>query len=176
MIQDETKEGRFRMTLQHLLSFLMILFAIGVITLKKPVYSALCFLGTLLSLSIYYFELSAEFIGTMQILVYAGAILVVFMFVMILFQDAYQKIGQYPPKSAYPLLTVASLAFLSAIGFFSYRLIGIQSTKNSLPQNFGTVQSLGKSLYIDFVFPFETVVIIFLIACVGALYVGKKET
>jgi NADH-quinone oxidoreductase subunit J len=160
----------------YFLSLLIVLFAIGVITIKKPVYSALCFLGTLLSLSAYYFELSAEFIGTMQILVYAGAILVVFMFVMILFQDAYQKIAHNPANSAYPLLAAASIAFLAAAGFFSYNLIGMHDTKNALPANFGTVQSLGKSLYVDFFFPFEAVVIIFLVACVGALYIGKKET
>lgn len=159
----------------YLLSALIILFAIGVITIKKPVYSALCFLGTLLSLSGYYFELSAEFIATMQILVYAGAILVVFMFVMILFQDAYQKITHNPANSAFPLLALASVAFLGALGFIGYRLTGIQDGVKTLPEGFGTVQSLGRSLYIDYFFPFEAVVIIFLVACVGALYIGKKE-
>lgn len=174
-MQAETQEGRSKMILHYLLVGLMVLFAIGVITIKKPVYSALCFLGTLISLSAYYLELSAEFIATMQILVYAGAILVVFMFVMILFQDAYQKIAHNPANSAFPLLAAASFTFLAAVGFFSYKLIGIQETKNPLPDGFGTVQSLGKSLYIDFFFPFEAVVIIFLVACVGALYIGKKE-
>lgn len=169
---DVIPRGRFRM---YFLSLLIILFAIGVITLKKPVYSALCFLGTLLSLSGFYFELSAEFIGTMQILVYAGAILVVFMFVMILFQDSYQKITLNPANSAFPLLAVASIAFLGAFGFIGYSLMDLQSTPAILPVDFGTVQSLGRSLYIDFFVPFETVVIIFLIACVGALYIGKKE-
>ncbi len=161
--------------MHYFLAALIVLFAIGVITIKKPVYSALCFLGTLLSLSAYYLELSAEFIATMQILVYAGAILVVFMFVMILFQDAYQKIAHNPANSAFPLLAAASLAFTGAALFLAYRLKGIQDVKTVLPENFGTVQSLGKSLYIDFFFPFEAVVIIFLIACVGALYIGKKE-
>ena len=164
------------MNLHYLLVAVIVLFAIGVITLKNPVYSALCFLGTLLGLSAYYLELSAEFIATMQILVYAGAILVVFMFVMILFQDAYKRISHHPANSAFPLLASASIAFLAGVSYLGYKLIPLQDTKTALPEKFGTVQSLGKSLYIDFFFPFEAVVIIFLVACVGALYIGKKET
>jgi NADH-quinone oxidoreductase subunit J len=163
------------MLAQYILAALVLIFAIGVITIKKPVYSALCFLGTLITLSGYYLELSAEFIATMQILVYAGAILVVFMFVMILFQDAYQKISHTPAKSAFPLLFAAGASFILALGYLASQMRGIENTTNPLPAGFGTVQSLGRSLYIDFFFPFEAVVIIFLIACVGALYIGKKE-
>lgn len=161
--------------LHYFLAFLLILFALGVIVIKKPVYSALSFLATLLILSIYYLEHSAEFIAAMQILVYAGAILVVFMFVMVLFQDAYQKIEQVPPKSAKGLLIVAGTLFSGTLVYFAYRLKGMEGGINKIPEGFGTVQSLGRSLYIDFFFPFEAVVIIFLIACVGALYIGRKE-
>lgn len=163
------------MVAHYILAAFLVVFSIGVITIKKPVYSSLCFLGTLITLSAYYLEHSAEFIAAMQILIYAGAILVVFMFVMVLFQDAYQKIAITPAISSYPLLLTAGIAFIAALGFLSYRLNGINGEKNAFPEGFGTVQSLGKSLYIDFFFPFEAVVVIFLVACVGALYVGKKE-
>lgn len=163
------------MDMHYFLAALLILFAIGVITIKKPVYSALCFLATLLILSAYYLELSAEFIAAMQILVYAGAILVVFMFVMILFQDAYQKISHVPGKSSSALLSMAGASFIGALGFIAHKLLGLQDGNATLPNDFGTAQSLGRSLYIDFFFPFEAVVVIFLIACVGALYIGKKE-
>lgn len=161
--------------MHYVLILLLALFSVGVITIKKPVYSALCFLGTLLCLSAYYLELSAEFIATMQILVYAGAILVVFIFVIVLFQDAYQKISTVQAKSAAPLLITSGVLFTGALLYLAILTAGIEEKKNALPQGFGTVESLGKSLYIDFFFPFEAVVLIFLIACVGALYIGKKE-
>lgn len=158
-----------------ILACLLIIFSVGVITLKKPVYSSLCFLGTLITLSTYYFEHAAEFIAAMQILVYAGAILVVFMFVMVLFQDAYQKIMITPPRSYYPLLFFAGASFLGALGFLITRTLGISIEPTSLPQGFGSVQNLGRTLYTDFFFPFEAVVALFLIASIGALYIGRKE-
>lgn len=158
---------------QYVLTLLLILFSLGVIQTKKPVYSALCFLGTLITLSAYYLELSAEFIATMQILVYAGAILVVFMFVLILFQDAYVKIYDKPANSSPVLLISAGASFLIALGILTYQLMGIKSG-GTLPPGFGEAEYLGKTLYIDFFFPFEAVVMIFLIACVGALYIGRK--
>lgn len=161
--------------IQYVLTSLLILFSLGVIVIKKPVYSALCFLGTLITLSAYYLELSSEFIATMQILVYAGAILVVFMFVMILFQDAYQKIYLEPAKSSPWLLLGAGASFLIALALLTYQLTGIGKENAILPKNFGTAEYLGKALYIDFFFPFEAVVAIFLIASVGALYIGRKE-
>lgn len=161
------------MNAEIILSILMILFSIGVITCKKPVYSALFFLGTLLSLSAYYLLLSAEFIATIQILVYAGAILVVFIFVMVLFQDAYLKISTTSPQSYFPLLAATVLAFLGSLAFLATKIPNIQ--QNTLPEGFGTAEGLGKALYTDFFFPFEAVVIIFLVAVVGALYIGKRE-
>lgn len=161
--------------IQYILNALLILFSLGVILAKKPVYSALCFLGTLITLSAYYLELSSEFIATMQILVYAGAILVVFMFVIILFQDAYQKIYLEPALSSPLLLIGGGASFLISLGLLTYQLSGIQEVRGELPSGFGTVEYLGKALYVDFFFPFEVVVMIFLIACVGALYIGRRE-
>ena len=159
--------------IQYILLILLILISLGVIVAKKPVYSALSFLGTLITLSAYYLELSAEFIATMQILVYAGAILVVFMFVLILFQDAYLKLYDNPAKSSPLFLLGAGAYFLIALGLLTYQLMGIKP-QGALPKGFGTVEYLGRALYIDFFFPFEAVVAIFLIAAVGALYIGRK--
>ena len=164
------------MNLAHLiLGPVLVLFSLMVILLKKPVYSALSFLGALITLSAYYLELNAEFIATMQILVYAGAILVVFMFVIILFQDAYKKIYEREANSSKPLIIVAGVGFIGAILLLGYQLNGIAASNTNLPIGFGSVHGLGKALYVDFFFPFEAVVIIFLIAAVGSLYIGKKE-
>ena len=76
------------------LGFLLVLASLGVILCKKPVHSCLSFLLTLLLLAGLYLNLQAPFISAMQILVYAGAILVIFMFVIVLFQDAYLAIEE----------------------------------------------------------------------------------
>ncbi len=157
-----------------ILGAILIASSLGVVLARKPVHSCLSFLLTLLTLAALYLQLSAEFIAVMQILVYAGAILVIFMFVIILFQDAYQKIALVEPRSE-PLLLIISMAlFLLALGSLGMQLIQLPLARENVPAEFGTVQSLGRALYIDFFFPFEAVILIFLVAVVGTLYIGKR--
>ena len=159
---------------QLILGLILVLSSLGVITARKPVHACLSFLLTLLTLAALYLQLSAEFIAVIQILVYAGAILVIFMFVIILFQDAHQKIEEEDPKSSKWLRLAAVSIFILTFAALGYHMLGITSISESLPIEFGSVQSIGKALYIDFFFPFEAVVIVFLVAIVGALYIGKK--
>jgi NADH-quinone oxidoreductase subunit J len=161
---------------QCILGIILILSALGVILARKPVHASLSFLVTLLTLAVFYLQLSAEFIAVMQILVYAGAILVIFMFVIILFQDAHQQIVEFQPESAPILLVGAAAAFVIGLAFLGQRLIGLTPPAKGLPEGFGTAQSLGSALYVDFFFPFEAVTLLFLVAVVGAFYIGKKGT
>lgn len=161
-------------TLSWILSFILILSSLGVILVRKPVHASLFFLLTLLILATIYLELSAQFIAIMQILVYAGAILVIFMFVIVLFQDAHQQIAQFPPKTSLFLLSFAASFFFVGLAFFGTHIASLTGSREELPVDYGTVQSLGKLLYMDFFFPFEAVVWLFLIALVGVLHIGKK--
>lgn len=162
---------------EAILGFFLILSSIGVITLKKPVHASLAFLMTLLLLAMTYIELTAEFIGIMQVLVYAGAILIIFMFVVILFQDAHEKISQYKPRANQALLFAACALFIGAILLLMKSLITlkIEDSTATTHQLAGSVQEIGKALYLEFFFPFEAVVFLFLIGIVGAFYTGKKQ-
>ncbi len=166
----------FTHPIQLILSVLLILSSLGVILAKKPVHSCLYFLLTLLILAAVYLELSAQFIAVMQILVYAGAILVTFMFVMVLFQDAYKKIAMTHAKSSLVLLLAAAFSLAVAFLFFGRQLDTFAPATHSLSADFGKVESLGMLLYTDFFFPFEAMLLIFLIASIGALYIGRKES
>ena len=162
-------------SIQWLLGSILLLSSLGVIIVRKPVHACLCFLVTLLMLAALYLQLDAQFISVMQVLVYAGAILVIFIFVMMLFQDAHQKIDLIPGKSAKALLFLAGASFPLALLFLGKRLLPSPILKETVLESFGTVEGLGRALYIDFFFPFEAVVLLFLIAVVGALYIAKKE-
>lgn len=161
--------------IQWILGISLIFSAIGVISLRKPIDASLCFLFSLLLLASFYLQLSAEFIAIMQILVYAGAILVIFVFVIVLFQDAHEQIENFKPRSNYKLLAFASLTFILMMSLFFYSLHPLGKAIGHLPQGFGSVHALGKALYLDFFFPFEAVILLFLVAIVGALYIAKKE-
>lgn len=165
----------FEHPIQWILGAFLILSSLGVILAEKPVHSCLYFLLTLLTLATVYLQLSAQFVGVMQILVYAGAILVIFMFVMVLFQDAYEKISKIKPKSSTSLLVAGAVAFLISLALFGKDLRHFPPANSTLAQGFGTVESLGRLLYVDFFFPFEALLALFLIASIGALYIGKKE-
>lgn len=154
--------------------FLLILSSIGVVLAKKPIYASLSFLVTLLTLAVLYLVLSAEFIAVMQVLVYAGAILVIFMFVIVLFQDAHQQIVLYKAKSSPLLLAVGALSLIGAFIFFGMQLDGLIPLKREIPTNFGDVEPLGFLLYVDFFFPFEALILIFLIAIVGSIYIARR--
>lgn len=165
----------FATPVQWFLGCLLVLSSLGVVLAQKPVQACLSFLLTLVTLAALYLQLSAQFIAVMQILVYAGAILVIFMFVIILFQDAHRQIARFQAKSAPLWLFAAAFTFLLMLVFFGNRLLGLSPASLNIPEKFGSVESLGEALYIDFFFPFEAVILLFLVAVVGALYIGKKE-
>lgn len=159
-----------------ILFLLLVLSALGVVIAKKPIYSSLSFLLTLMTLATIFLQLSAQFIAVMQILVYAGAILVIFMFVIILFQDVHEQIEQYKPICSPYLLIFAGSAFVTLLLVLAYVSEWLYPPQKPLPYGFGSAEELGKTLYIDFFFPFEAVILLFLIALVGALYIGRKTT
>lgn len=162
--------------IQLILGFILILASLGVVLLRKPVHASLSFLLTLLCLAAMYLNLSAEFISVMQVFVYAGAILIIFMFVIVLFQDAHHQISLNPPQSSYWLLAIAPIAFGIGLLYLAQHFLLADPAIETLPQGFGTVQSLGYALYVDFFFPFEAITLLFLVAVVGALYIGRKGT
>ncbi len=161
---------------QLILGLIALFSALGVVLLKKPVHACLSFLLTLLTLASFYLQLSAPFIAVMQILVYAGAILVIFMFVIVLFQDAYLQIADFKAQSSPFLLRTAGLLFILTILFLATSLQKLPLLSSAKPSDYGSVVALGHALYVDFFFPFEAVGPLFLIAAVGALYIARKPT
>lgn len=160
---------------QWIMGALLILSAMGVVLLRKPIYASLSFLLTLLLLATFYLQLSAEFIAVMQVLVYAGAILVIFVFVIVLFQDAHQQIAKFKSKSQPQFLAIAGIAFVIAIVIFGSQVMNLTHLQPPIPKEYGTIQSIARTLYLDFFFPFEAVIVLFLVAIIGSLYIAKKE-
>lgn len=149
--------------------------SLGILIFKKPVHASLSFLIALIMLSMLYLELSAEFVGIMQILIYAGAILVIFMFVIILFQDAHEELPRYKAQSSKWLIAFGSSIIIFSMTLFLSKLSNFKAFYPKLPLNFGTIEALGFSLYTNFFFPFEAIIFLFLVSIIGAIYIGKKE-
>jgi NADH-quinone oxidoreductase subunit J len=151
--------------------------AIGVATLPNPFYSVLSLVGHLLSLAALFLLLRAEFIAAAQVVVYAGAVMVLYVFVV-----AYVGSQDEPVRPAGgPGLKAASIVFagLLAIELFiavlGSGLKGIDSKGAPYTPGFGTPGDIGQLLLTRFLFPFEAASFLLLMAAVGAVVLARRR-
>jgi len=161
----------------YFLTFITLFAALGVVFSKNPVYSVLCLILTFFSLSGHYILLNAQFVAAVNIIVYAGAIMVLFLFV-IMFLNLNQETEETQHKST--LMKVAGvisggLLLVIMIAVLKDAELGQVDTVNFNSQ-IGLVENLGQLLFTKYLLPFELVSVLFLSAMVGAVMLGKKET
>ena len=147
---------------------------IAVITFSNPFYSALALIGNLGSLAVLYLLLSAEFVAAAQVLIYAGAVMVMFLFVIAYLggrADApwaggpsWQTIGAVAAAGALLVEIIVALG-LKASGSLSHA---------NVPESFGSPASIGKAFLTDHLLAFEITSIVLLVAAVGGVVLGMK--
>ena len=156
------------------LSVLALFSALMVVISKNPVYSVLWLIVVFFSISGHYLLLNAQFLAIVNIIVYAGAIMVLFLFVIMLMN---LNRDNEPQKNKWLKTGRCCCRWLFVISFgccikkCRYK-IQIAEVNTG---NIGLIQNLGKSLFKDYVVPFEISSILFLSAMVGAVVLGKKE-
>ncbi len=157
------------------LSVLAIASAVVTITNRHPVTSAIALVFHFFMLAGLYLTLQAQFAAVMQVLVYAGAIMVLVIFVIMLLNLTNED--KLKVKYNYRLLLGAILsgAFIILLGkvFFGQEPGMKQLSQNS--EIAGTVDSIGKLLYTEYLLPFEAVSILLLTAVVGAVMIAKRK-
>jgi NADH-quinone oxidoreductase subunit J len=148
--------------------------AVNVVLQRHPIASALSLIGVMGSLAILYLQLGAEFIAMAQIIVYAGAVMVLFVFVIMLL-NAGAETRRGRSFTAQLLGIPALVAFVALIGFFVQR--GFSNTGLVKFGNFtgGSAQSVGLSLFTDYLLPFEVTSVLILVAIIGAIVLARKE-
>jgi NADH-quinone oxidoreductase subunit J len=156
------------------LSVLALFSALMMVTSKNPVHSVLWLIVTFFSISAHYILLNAQFLAIVNIIVYAGAIMVLFLFVIMLMN--LNKTAE-PQKNRWLKLAggVAGgcllLVLIAALRNTEIR----QQTAEVNTGDIGLIKNLGKQLFTTYVVPFEISSILFLSAMVGAVVIGKKE-
>jgi NADH-quinone oxidoreductase subunit J len=149
--------------------------ALLLIFFRNPVYSALSLVGTLFSVAGLFVLLDAHFLAAVQIIVYAGAIMVLFLFVIMLLnlgsEDAQEKV-----TGRYRLIGVVFLSALLA-GHLSLMMFrqGWTAPVDNEALTTNNIPYLGKLLYTDFLFPFEVASMILLVALIGVVVLVKRE-
>lgn len=157
----------------YFLSFVAVLSALMVVFSKNPVYSVLYLIITFFCIAGHYILLNAQFLAAVHVIVYAGAIMVLFLYVIMLLNLNEEA---EPHKS-----TLLKVAAAICAGLFMIVLVGsLKGTEQMMKQqttdpNVGLVKNLGKVMFTDFLLPFEITSVLLLAAMVGAVMLGKRE-
>ena len=157
----------------YFLSFVAVLCALRVVTSKNPVHSVLYLIITFFAIGCHYLILNAQFLAAVHIIVYAGAIMVLFLYVIMMLNLNKES---EPHKS-----TVLKFAATIAGGLLLVTLVsaikGTESIVITNPSNsqIGLIKNLGQVLFKEYLLPFEVSSILFLSAMVGAVMLGKNE-
>ncbi|HTA54017.1 MAG TPA: NADH-quinone oxidoreductase subunit J [Candidatus Acidoferrales bacterium] len=161
------------------LAVIIIASAVWTISASKPVYSVVALLLNFGALAVLYVTLSAEFLGVIQIIVYSGAILILFVFVIALLSSGVAPFATGPdrlPRIWLPggIFVLASLIFLvytvSSAPLNPARPSGPVGTANV----FGSVGDFGKALFTVQLLPFEVVALILMVAVIGVITLGGE--
>jgi NADH-quinone oxidoreductase subunit J len=148
--------------------------AINVVWQTHPINSAISLIGVMGSLAILYLLLGAEFIAAAQVIVYAGAVMVLFVFVIMLLNAGVEV--KHGRSFMVQLLGVPLLiAFLGLVAWIVQRLYPEGTTVHFGGFTGGTAQAIGRALFTTYLLPFEITSILVLIAIVGAVVLGRKE-
>ncbi len=152
--------------------------AVMMISQRNPVLSVLYFIVSLLAQAVLYVQLGALFLGAVLIIVYSGAILVLFLFVIMLLNlRGTEDLGPTGPavsrasKYLVSVLLLVELVFVIKASFFSAVPVGIVDVA---PSEFGSVESVAELLFSNYLYPFELTSILLLAAIVGAVVMAGR--
>lgn len=153
------------------MAVIAVLGGVGVIASRQPIRSVLSLVAVMLALSVIFLELSAQFVFAVQVIVYAGAVMVLFLFVVALLGPIRERAtGRL--RFQWWLGTLVALVF----GGFLYSLLN--GLRFRAPEKvdlsfFGTVQQIAAGLFTTYLYPFELTSLLLLVAAVGAIYLSR---
>ncbi len=152
--------------------------ALGVVLSANPVHSALMLVLTLFGVAVIFVQQEAHFLAAVQVIVYAGAIVVLFLFViMLLGVDKAEELstdplgGQRPAAAA---VGVAGLGLMVLLAVQAAEVTGARSVAGQLSGDESNVEILGRSLFTDYLFAFEATSALLVIAVVGAVVLARR--
>jgi NADH-quinone oxidoreductase subunit J len=156
----------------YFLSFLAVLSALMVVFSRNPIYSVLYLVITFFCVACHYLLLNAQFLAAVHIIVYAGAIMVLFLYVIMLLNLNKEDEASKSNYMRFSAIITAGLLMVVIVGV----LRGAETATVPVgTDNNGLVKNLGKLLFNEFLLPFEIVSILLLAAMVGAVMLGKNH-
>jgi NADH-quinone oxidoreductase subunit J len=154
-----------------------VLSALNILLQRNPLYSALSLIGVLACISSLFVMLNAQFIAAIQIVVYAGAIMVLFVFVIMLLNEP-KDVPHIDKQRGLRFLAIPFAGLLLAETFYVIMRLPQPSPVPRIEnpeQAFGTTWSIGTALYTNYLLPFEITSVLILMAVVGAMVLARRE-
>jgi NADH-quinone oxidoreductase subunit J len=160
--------------------------AMGVVVLRNPMYGALCLLGTFLSIAVLFLLRHAEFVAVVQIFVYGGGIMVLFLFVIMLVNlQKLQEARRF--GGTLPAMVVLAVLLLGLFGWMFFQapfdqgltqpemLTSYVDQQGRLHERAGNTQAVAWALYTKNLLPFEIASLFLLVAMIGAVVLGRRQ-
>lgn len=142
---------------------------------KDPVRSAVSLVLNFLTLALIYFMLGAQFLGITQILVYAGAIMVLFLFVIMILKLGKDEPNEKRREPVPPMIGVLLGLGIFVAVFFQIAYPLFQFGPKELPESYGGPQEIGRFLFSQYVWPFEVASILLLVGIIGSILLAKRR-
>jgi NADH-quinone oxidoreductase subunit J len=153
----------------------MLLGAVGMVTSRSAVGAACWLIGSFLGLAGVFASLHAPFLAVMQVLVYAGAVMVLFLFVIMMLEGPVMEGEVRRPRFWVPVAALVPAAVILASTFVWLRRASLPGFDTALPEGFGQPLRIARYLMGDYLFAFELISIVLLVALIGALALGRNE-
>src|SRR6185295_15662357 len=161
-----------------MLALLFILFAglaigcaVAVVAQRNPLYCAISLIGVFVSLACLYVMLAAPFIAAVQVIVYAGAIMVLVVFVIMLLNVEQEERRRPRLTFLVPMAVVLAAVLIAEVAFI---LVSVRDFGPAVPSNIGITHSIGAALFTQYLLPFEITSILLLMAIVGAMTLARR--
>ncbi len=157
----------------YVISFLTIVSALFVIFLKNPVYNVISLVITFFCIACHYMLLGAQFLAVSHVIVYAGAIMVLLLYVIMMLNLNTSDLKSKPPM--WRIIGTISGGVLAVVFFATLRILDSQSAPMQGTSDLGTVKMLGKVLLNEYLFPFEAVSILLIATMLGVVMLGRSN-
>ena len=155
------------------IAFVAVASAVYFVIAKNPLYAILSLIVTFFSIAALYVLLNAQFLGIVQIIVYAGAIMVLFLYVLMMLNLNAKNESKKHNLLKFTGIISAGIIFVGMIG--AYKGVAMTNATTNVDSQIGLTKNLGKLLFNEYVLPFELASILILAGIVGSVLIGKKD-
>jgi NADH-quinone oxidoreductase subunit J len=158
-------------------SLVLVAAALGVVVTRNPVHSALCLVLAFFTSAAIWLLIEAEFLAIVLILVYVGAVMVLFLFVVMMLDVNVEEVRRGFTRYAWLGWLVAFLVIAQIVGVVWFRGLGIDATVGAvpLPADYSNTRELGSVLYTQYVYAFELAAMLLLVAIVAAITLTMRR-